>query len=571
MADERGGADDDRPAPHRKFGLGPNVWAETDAPPASWPGAEDSAPGAETGFGAGPNVWADGVDPADARPPRPPRRSGLAGLAPDVDPAPGTGPAPDADPASDADPAPSVSADPWADGAYPRSVDPDRRSDGARRGKGRSAGAPSRDLAGKAADAPKPSAAAPDAQTRAAQPPDAQSGSGTAGDSATKPGDSAPPGPTATTSDPTVAVRERLRAMLEGTSGSPASRSRHAAEPGADEPHPWAASGDPTPLAEDPTSDDPVTRRPFGRTTRRPRATASSTEWPPDAFGSGPDSPPPFDSTESDPPENARPGRRRRKPAAPEYGAATRSEFGGERSESRATGARAKGRPASGRAAEGRPTRDPDGRRGGQAPPPDPASAARDICLRLLSIRPRTRAELDKALRKREVDEDVISEVLERYADVGLIDDAAFAKAWVTSRHHSKGLAKRALAGELRRKGVADEETGAALEELDTDTEEATARDLVARRLRTERAAQRRPRRSTAGDEEHDGAARRKEQEALIRRLVGMLARKGYSPGLAFRIVKDALSEEIDNAETAELLDPDVFGSEEADFDQLRS
>ena len=65
----------------------------------------------------------------------------------------------------------------------------------------------------------------------------------------------------------------------------------------------------------------------------------------------------------------------------------------------------------------------------------------------------------------------MIAEVLDRYSDVGMIDDEAFARAWVTSRHHSQGLARRALAGELRRKGVADDDVGAALDELDGDTE----------------------------------------------------------------------------------------------------
>ncbi|WP_203899518.1 regulatory protein RecX [Virgisporangium aliadipatigenens] len=268
-----------------------------------------------------------------------------------------------------------------------------------------------------------------------------------------------------------------------------------------------------------------------------------------DSTGDAPDS-------VDDSPENGRPGRRRRGAAGSNYG----SEYDGDGSGKRTRGKRRAAEEATGDRA----------RR--QAPPPDPASAAREICLRLLSVRPRTRVELDAALRRRGVEDHVIAEVLERYADVGMIDDAAFAKAWVTSRHHSKGLAKRALAGELRRKGVTDDESGAALEQLDDETEEATARELVARRLKQERAAQRRPRRSPGeGDGDDDPAALRKAQEALIRRLVGMLARKGYPAGMAFRIVKDALSEEIDNAETVELLDPDVFGAEEADFDQLRS
>jgi regulatory protein len=163
---------------------------------------------------------------------------------------------------------------------------------------------------------------------------------------------------------------------------------------------------------------------------------------------------------------------------------------------------------------------------------------AREICLRQLAVRPRTRAELATALRRRGVDDEVASEVLDRYNDVGMIDDEAFARAWVTSRHHGKGLARRALAGELRRKGVDSEAVGEALEELDPTTEEETARALVARRLRIERTAA---------------------PDAVFRRLVGMLARKGYPAGLAIRVVKETLAADAATAEFADGIDPDAL------------
>jgi regulatory protein len=224
--------------------------------------------------------------------------------------------------------------------------------------------------------------------------------------------------------------------------------------------------------------------------------------------------------------------------------------------------------------------------RGTGAQVEDPGSAARDHCIRLLAVRPRTRAELETALRRRGFDDDVIAEVLARYSDVGMIDDEAFARAWVTSRHHSKGLARRALAGELRRKGVADEDVGVALDELGDDTEAATARALVERRLRTERAAARRsaarraagasgrgesePERNEPGDRDSAEQLRQREHAALMRKLVGMLARKGYPPGLAFRVVKEAVQDTVDS-DVAELLDPDSYVEDLDNFDQLRS
>jgi regulatory protein len=170
--------------------------------------------------------------------------------------------------------------------------------------------------------------------------------------------------------------------------------------------------------------------------------------------------------------------------------------------------------------------------------PPDPAQRAREICLGELAARPRTRAELATALRKGGIADEVAAEVLDRYSEVGMIDDAAFARAWVSSRHHGRGLARRALATELRRHGVDTDVAGEALEELDSDTEEATARALVERKLRTATGT----------------------PEAIFRRLAGMLARKGYPPGVAIRVVKEALAaQSAEAAEYAEHIDPDVL------------
>jgi regulatory protein len=153
----------------------------------------------------------------------------------------------------------------------------------------------------------------------------------------------------------------------------------------------------------------------------------------------------------------------------------------------------------------------------------DPEAIARQICLRMLTAAPRTRAELASALRRRGVPEDAAEVVLGRFADVKLIDDAMFANAWVESRHHGRGLSGRALAAELRHRGVASEDIQAAVDRLDPEQEIATARSLVARRL---------------------AATRGQPAPARARRLVGMLARKGYSPGLAYRVAREALEQE---------------------------
>ncbi len=175
--------------------------------------------------------------------------------------------------------------------------------------------------------------------------------------------------------------------------------------------------------------------------------------------------------------------------------------------------------------------------KGGDGAASDPQARAREVCLRLLSFAPRTRAQLADALRKRGIPDDTANEVLGRLGDVGLIDDAAFARAWVESRHYSRGLAGRALSAELKQRGVAAEEIRAAIDEqLGPDAEVSAARRLIAGKL---------------------AATRGLPPEQRTRRLAGLLARKGYPGGLAFRVIREALEAEGE----------DAFPGEEPPFD----
>jgi len=176
----------------------------------------------------------------------------------------------------------------------------------------------------------------------------------------------------------------------------------------------------------------------------------------------------------------------------------------------------------------------------------DPESVARLICLRQLTAAPRTRAQLAATLRRRGVPQDAADAVLGRFAEVGLIDDAMFADAWVESRHHGRGLGRRALAAELNQRGVERGDIQAAVAKLSPATEEATARALVERRLN-----------STAGVP----------VQVRIRRLVGMLARKGYSPGLAYRVVREVVDQAGQDSageglDEDELIDAELAGIE---------
>ena len=150
---------------------------------------------------------------------------------------------------------------------------------------------------------------------------------------------------------------------------------------------------------------------------------------------------------------------------------------------------------------------------------------ARDLCLRLLTARARTRAELEGQLAKRGYPDDVSNRVLDRLTQVGLVDDADFAEQWVQSRRANAGKGKRALAAELRNKGVDDDVISDTLAGIDADAERQRAEELVIAKLRRERL--------TDGDD-----------VKVTRRLVGMLARRGYSQTMAFDVVKVALASE---------------------------
>jgi len=150
---------------------------------------------------------------------------------------------------------------------------------------------------------------------------------------------------------------------------------------------------------------------------------------------------------------------------------------------------------------------------------------ARALCLRLLTARARTRAELAGQLTKRGYPDDVATQVLDRLAGVGLIDDTDFAEQWVRSRRMHAGKGKRALAAELRTKGVDNEVITAALADIDAGAERERAEQLVRDKLRRER---------LDGDDD----------QKVMRRLVGMLARRGYHQSMALDVVTVELANE---------------------------
>src|SRR5271156_6504412 len=157
---------------------------------------------------------------------------------------------------------------------------------------------------------------------------------------------------------------------------------------------------------------------------------------------------------------------------------------------------------------------------------PSREELARALCLRLLTARARTRAELAGQLAKRGYPDDLSARVLDRLADVGLVDDADFAEQWVHSRRVNTGKGKRALAAELHTKGVDNDVITSVLGGINPAAERGRAEELVRKKLRRE----------NLNDETADAR--------VTRRLVGMLARRGFAQSMAYDVVSVELAGE---------------------------
>lgn len=151
---------------------------------------------------------------------------------------------------------------------------------------------------------------------------------------------------------------------------------------------------------------------------------------------------------------------------------------------------------------------------------------AKDACLRLLTDRARSRSELETKLSGRGFEPEIIAKVLDRLQEIGLIDDADFANQWVHSRHTYSGKGKRALAVELRLKGIDQDTASEALSQIDPEDERERAAELVRRKLKNKPVDDR---------------------DKATRRLVSMLARKGYSAGMSYEVVKAEMAAVTDS------------------------
>ena len=151
--------------------------------------------------------------------------------------------------------------------------------------------------------------------------------------------------------------------------------------------------------------------------------------------------------------------------------------------------------------------------------------AAREIVLRRLDRSAAPRAALADLLGRKEVDPRVAAEVLDRLEAAGVIDDAAYAARLARTRFAEKGAARRAIAEELRRKGLGDRDIAAALDQIDSNDEDTAALALARKKL---------------------SATRHLPWEVRRRRTAAMLGRKGYSREVTMRAIAVAHAEELE-------------------------
>lgn len=156
----------------------------------------------------------------------------------------------------------------------------------------------------------------------------------------------------------------------------------------------------------------------------------------------------------------------------------------------------------------------------------DPVSVAREIALRQLTVRQRTRAELAQAMTRRKVPEAAAQQVLDRFTEVGLLDDAAFARDWVAAGGR-RLRGRRVLAAELAGKGISDDLIEQALAERSSDDDLEAARSLARRRMP-----------ALAG----------LERQARYRRLCGLLQRRGFGWGVIAQVAREVLDDAEDEA-----------------------
>lgn len=155
----------------------------------------------------------------------------------------------------------------------------------------------------------------------------------------------------------------------------------------------------------------------------------------------------------------------------------------------------------------------------------DPYTRAKTIVYNQLAYSAKTRGQLRKKLQAEGFDAELIEPLLDKFEAAKLIDDAEYAQTFVAQKSRTKKLSRAALRRELAERGVRGEEAENALAQRTDEQEREDAAELVRKKLRP-------------GMDLSDRA----EKDKVTRRLLGMLARRGYSSSVSMSVIRDELA-----------------------------
>ena len=155
----------------------------------------------------------------------------------------------------------------------------------------------------------------------------------------------------------------------------------------------------------------------------------------------------------------------------------------------------------------------------------DPYMRAKTIVYNQLAYSAKTRGQLRKKLQAEGFDAELIEPLLDKFEAAKLIDDAEYAQTFVAQKSRTKKLSRAALRRELAERGVRGEEAENALAQRTDEQEREDAAELVRKKLRP-------------GMDLSD----RTEKDRMTRRLLGMLARRGYSSSVSMSVIREELA-----------------------------
>lgn len=155
----------------------------------------------------------------------------------------------------------------------------------------------------------------------------------------------------------------------------------------------------------------------------------------------------------------------------------------------------------------------------------DPYTRAKTIVYNQLAYSAKTRGQLRKKLQSEGFEAELIEPLLDKFEAAKLIDDAEYAETFVRQKSRTKKLSRAALRRELAERGVRGEEAENALAQRTDEQEREDAAELVRKKLRP-------------GMDFSDRA----EKDKVTRRLLGMLARRGYSSSVSMSVIREELA-----------------------------